>query len=201
VDLGDWRPPPDPSPFEVREVPAGAAAGVVAAMGGEGELAGLRLARGCRCFSVFSSALAGEEVLAYGWLSSGAEWIGEIRLEIKPEPGEAYIWNCLTLPAQRRRGMFRAMLVRICSVLRDEGGARLWIASSRGGTVSTLAAVGFRPVLAIGEVNLADVRLLRTTAAPAAEPALVSAARRALASGGLRLPGTALLRRPGPRLH
>jgi hypothetical protein len=183
-------------------VPAGAAAGVVAAMGGEGELVRLRLDRGCRCFGVFSSGgLAGEEVLGYGWLSSDTEWIGEIRLEIKPGPGEAYVWNCLTLPAQRRRGMFRALLVRICTVLKAEGVARLWIASGRGGTVSTLAAAGFRPVLTIGELNLAGVRLLRAIGAPGAEPLQVSAARRVLAGRGRALASGELARRPGIRRH
>jgi GNAT superfamily N-acetyltransferase len=171
--------------------------GVVRAMGGEGDLVRLRLARSCRCFAV----IAGDEVVGYGWLSSGTEWIGEIRLEIKPKRGEAYVWNCLTLPAHRRRGMFRALLVRICGVLRAEGVARLWIASAQGGTLDTLAAAGFRPVLAIGESKLAGLRLLRTNAAPNAEAGLVSAARRALATGGLSLGAWALADRPGIRRH
>jgi len=113
---------------------AGAADGLVTGMGGEGELVGLRLARGCRCFAAF----AGEVVAGYGWLSSHAEWIGEIRLEIRPKPGEAYIWNCLTLPAQRRRGMFRAVIIRISTVLQAEGFTRLWIAIGGGGRVITI---------------------------------------------------------------
>jgi len=175
----------------------GTEAGLVAAMGGEGELAGLRLARGCRCFS----ALAGEEVVSYGWLSTRGEWIGEIRLEITPGSGEAYVWNCLTLPGHRRQGIFRAVLVRICGVLKAEGVARLWIASGHGGTVSTLAAAGFRQVLAVSELNLAGLRLLRATPAPEAEPALVFAARRALAGGSGSLASTAVVPRPGPRRH
>ena len=176
-----------------------AAAGLVAAMAGEGELVALRMARGCRCFA----AVEGEEVSAYGWLSSGAEWIGEIRLEVKPEAGEVYVWNCLTLPSHRRRGMFRAVLVRISSALKEEGVGRLWIASGGGGAEKALPDAGFRPVLQLGEspLGLARLRLLRMTAIPGADPGLVSAARRVLAGGG-RPPGpSALARRPGIRRH
>ncbi len=176
----------------------GSAAGLVAAMGGEGELAGLRLARGCRCFAAF----AGEEVAAYGWLSSDAEWIGEIRLEINPAADEAYVWNCLTLPAHRRRGMFRSVLVRISSVLQAEGAARLWIASRGGGPDRAVADAGFRPVLLVGEsLGPAGLRFLRGTAIAGVDLALVTDARRALATGGRPLGRGALARRPGIRRH
>jgi hypothetical protein len=177
----------------------GATAGLVAAMGDEGELVGLRLARGCRCFAV----MTGEEVTAYGWLSSGTEWIGEIRLEIKPGAGEGYVWNCLTLPAHRRRGMFRAVLVRISSVLKEEGAGRLWIASGGTGAEKALPDAGFRPVLLLGESPLgrAPLRLLRVNAARGADPSLVSAGRRVLGVGGRPLPPSALARRPGIRRH
>jgi hypothetical protein len=182
----------------VREVQSGSATALVTAMGGEGELVGIRRARGCRCFAAY----AGEAVAAYGWLSTGAEWIGEIRLEIRPEAGEAYIWNCLTLPPHRLRGMFTALLVRICSNLQREGLDRLWIASG-GGAEKAVVATGFRPVLVLGEspLGLARLRLVRAHAAPGAEPGQVSAARRVLAGGGRPLGPSVLARRPGIRKH
>jgi hypothetical protein len=185
---------------EAREVPPGSAAGLVAAMGAEGELVGLRHARGCRCFAAY----AGREVVSYGWLSTGAEWIGEIRLEIRPGPGEAYVWNCLTLPVHRRRGMFRAVLIRISTVLKEEGIARLWIASGGGGGAEkAVSDAGFRPVLILDEsaLGLASLRLLRATAIPGADPGLVSAARQVLAAGGRLLGSMGLARRPGVRRH
>ena len=69
-------------------------------MGPEGDLVAARLARGCRCFAVWMDG----QVAGYGWLSTGPEWIGELGLEIRPPVGEAYIWNCVTLPAHRLRG-------------------------------------------------------------------------------------------------
>ena len=178
---------------------AGAADGLVTGMGGEGELVGLRLARGCRCFAAF----AGEVVAGYGWLSSNAEWIGEIRLEIRPKPGEAYIWNCLTLPAQRRRGMFRAVIIRISTVLQAEGFTRLWIASGGGGAEKALSDAGFQPALLLDESRLgfAGLRVVRAIAIPGAEPGLAFAARLVVADGGRPLRSTALARRPAVRRH
>ena len=169
-------------------------------MAGEGQLARLRLARGCRCFAAW---VAGE-VAAYGWLSSEAEWIGEIGLEIRPEAGEAYIWNCLTLPQHRRQGMFRALLVRISSVLKAEGLRRLWIASDVAeGTDKAVSDAGFAPVLRLKEARLgpAGLRLLRAAAIPGAEPALVAAARRAVSAGGRPLGSVSVARRPATRRH
>ncbi|MDQ6741776.1 MAG: GNAT family N-acetyltransferase, partial [Candidatus Dormibacteraeota bacterium] len=86
----------------IEEAGPGTVAEVVAVMGAEGDLVLARLARGCRCLAVRS----GGEVAGYGWLSTGPEWIGELGLEIRPAPGEIYVWNCVTLPAHRRRGLF-----------------------------------------------------------------------------------------------
>ena len=55
---------------------------MLAAMGEEGRLVAPRRARGCRCFAAWT----GEDVVAYGWLAGGAEWIGEIGLEIRYIP-------------------------------------------------------------------------------------------------------------------
>ncbi len=176
-----------------------AAGGLIAAMASDGVLAGHRFVRGCRAFA----ALSGGEVAAYGWVSSSAEWIGEIRVELTPEVGEAYVWNCLTLPAHRRRGMFRAVLVRISSILREEGVARLWIASGGGGAERALPDAGYRQALQLTEWLLPwlGLRLLRVTGIPGADRDLDFAARRVLAGGEDFGASTVLARRPGPRRH
>lgn len=120
-------------------------AAVTAAMGREGDLVALRLRRGCRCFAAWE----GEAVLGYGWLSTGPEWIGEVGLELTPGPGEAYIWNCVTLPAHRFRGVFRGLVTGICEQARREGLRRLWIASLRGTAEAALRPPGFQPALRI----------------------------------------------------
>ena len=109
-----------------------------AAMAAESDLGSLRLARGCRCFAAWD----GPRVVAYGWLTRRSEWIGEVRLEIAPGPGEAYVWNCVTLPEHRRRGLFRALLLFIRARSREEGCSRLWIGSGGGGAEKALAQAG-----------------------------------------------------------
>src|SRR5206468_630512 len=68
-------------------------------------------------------------IVSYGWLSAGREWVGELALYLEPALGEAYVWNCFTLEAHRRRGHYRRVLEGIVSVARSEGLRRLWIGS------------------------------------------------------------------------
>ena len=115
------------------------------AMGAEGDLVALRLRRGCRCFAVWE----GRAVLGYGWLSAGPEWIGEVGLELTPGPGEAYIWNCVTLPQHRLHGVFRSLVAGICEQARSEGLRRVWIASLQGTAEAALRPPGFEPALRV----------------------------------------------------
>ena len=114
-------------------------------MGSEGDLVALRLRRGCRCFGVWQ----GPEVIGYGWLSTGPEWIGELGLEIRPGQGEGYIWNCVTLPEHRLRGVLRGLVAAICEQAQEEGFQRLWIASLAGTAENALRPPGFEPALRV----------------------------------------------------
>jgi len=87
--------------------------------------------------------------VGYGWLSSSREWIGEVGLEITPGPGEAYIWNCVTLPTHRLQGVFSGLVDTMCATAAAEGLRRLWIASLRGTAESALPPAGFQPALRI----------------------------------------------------
>jgi GNAT superfamily N-acetyltransferase len=166
---------------------------LAAAMGVEGDLVQLRFARGCRCFA----AWRGTQVIAYGWLSEGPEWIGELELEIRPGPGEAYVWNCVTLPAQRRTGLFRALLLQIAGECRREGLSRLWLGGLAAEPASkALPEAGFTPILDFELDQLQDVRRLGIGASEGADPALVSSLLSAL---GLSL-GT-FIRPPRSRRH
>jgi hypothetical protein len=141
-------------------------------MGDEGDLVRLRLERGCRCFvGGVSGAL-----VAYGWLSTGAEWIGELGLEIRPGPGEAYLWNCVTLRGHRLRGCFRSLLLQVVRAMREEGLMRLWIGSVDGGAERAVADAGFRPVLRLATTSLLGLRWLSVSDAAGAEPPTVAQA-------------------------
>ena len=148
-------------------------------MGAEGDLVDLRLGRGCRAFV----GCAGGEVVAFGWLSTGAEWIGELGLEIRPPAGEAYVWNCVTLPAHRHRGYFRALLGQVVAVAREEGLSRLWIGAVDGGAESAVTGTGFAPVLYFRAVTIGGLRWIRVRGADGVDSTLLSTAMSALGGG------------------
>ena len=158
-------------------------------MGPDGDLVGQRLARGSRCFVVWvDGAVAG-----YGWLSTGPEWIGELQLEITPRAGEGYIWNCVTLPEHRRKGVFRSLLVGMSQAARLEGLARLWIGTVAIPAERALQPSGFRPALRFSHLRIAGLHSMRVTAA--GDPRLVADASAVLGVQPGRLPLRRLRRR------
>src|SRR3989304_5586640 len=73
---------------------------------------------------------------------------GLLTLRLRLLPGEAYIWDCVTLPAFRQNYLYSALLVFILGELRSGKLCRVWIgadledvASQRG-----IARAGFKPV-------------------------------------------------------
>jgi GNAT superfamily N-acetyltransferase len=164
-------------------------------MGTDGDLVDLRLERGCRAFI----GQAGGQVVTFGWMSVGPEWIGELGLEIRPGLGEAYLWNCFTLPAHRHRGYFRALLEQVVALARDEKLTRIWIGAVDGGAESAVTGTGFDLVLDFRAVTLGGVRWITVRGAPGTEPGLVSTAVSAL--GGDAGPLRSGIRRARQRRH
>ena len=134
-------------------------------------------------------------------MSAGREWIGELGLEIRPGPSEAYIWNCLTLEPHRRQGLFRALVLCIAAGARAEGVQRLWIGSIDDLGGRTLRDTGFVPVLRFTVRPLPWFRRLRVWAAEEADSELVAVARRVLFSGRGPLLGDSVIGRSGRRRH
>jgi GNAT superfamily N-acetyltransferase len=165
---------------------------VADAMGPEGDLVALRLARGCRCFG----AWVGDEVAGYGWLSTKAEWIGELELEITPGVDEGYIWNCFTLEQHRRRGVLRGLLAEITARARAEAFSRLWIGSVAIPAEKAFGLGGFTPALFFSSEVIVGYRWLQVRPATGADPALVAAAHQAIA-----VPPGRFLRLSRPRRH
>ena len=159
-------------------------------MGREGDLVAKRFARGCRCFAVWIDGSLG----GYGWMTTGPEWIGELQLEIKPRPGEGYIWNCVTLAEHRRKGVFRSLLIGISGLARKEGLKRLWLGSLAIPAEKAVAPSGFKPALQLNSLNFAGLHLLRV-----AESADQGLARDAAVALGIS-PGI-MLRRSRVRAH
>jgi GNAT superfamily N-acetyltransferase len=165
---------------------------VAIAMEEEGDLVEVRLARGCRCFGAWIDG----DLAGYGWLSTGPEWIGELELEIRPNAGEGYIWNCFTLEPQRRRGVLRALLAGIRARAHDEGLTRLWIGSVAIPAERAFGPSGFSPALLFASEVITGYRWLQVRPAPGADPALVDAAHRVVGA-----PAGRFLRQSHPRRH
>jgi GNAT superfamily N-acetyltransferase len=164
--------------LEVSESDPAAQLLIATAMGPDGDLVEARLARGCRCFGVWRDG----ELAGYGWLSTQPEWIGELELEIKPGPGEAYIWNCFTLAHHRRRGVLRALLAGIRARAQSDGMNRIWIGSVAIPAERTFGPSGFNPALAMTSTTIAGFNWLQVRPAPGADPALVTAAHEVVAT-------------------
>ena len=161
-------------------------------MAAESGLVPGRLARGSRCFG----ARIGHELVGYGWVSTKSEWIGELELEIGLPPGEAYIWNCVTLASHRRKGVFRSLVTSIARQAHQERLARLWIASIVGVGGKTILQAGFRPVLRFDSSKRLGLHWMRVRPADGVDPDLLASAREALA-----VKGGVLVRRSITRKH
>jgi len=155
-------------------------------MGAERELIALRRTRGCRCFGAWIDGV----LVGYGWLSTQPEWIGEEQVVIRPRPGEGYIWNCMTVPEHRRKGVFRAILAGITNVARSEGMNRLWLGTIAIPAEKAVGPSGFRPAIHTAGLRFAGFQVTRAWAAPGASPSLIRDASDVLSSR----PGWHLLR-------
>jgi GNAT superfamily N-acetyltransferase len=166
-------------------------------MGAEGDRVALRMQRGCRCFG----AAIGADVVGYGWVSTGAEWMGEPQLQIKPGRGEAYIWNCVTVPAHRRKGVFGALLRAIKAQLKSDGFNRLWIGSVQDPAENAIDRAKFVPVLRLDTSSRLGFRWLRVLPSYKADPQLAAAASMALGGRGVPLGAGFYLTRAKTKRH
>ncbi len=137
-----------------------------------------RLAAGKRCYvAVVEGTLA-----AYGWVSWHEEDIGEIGMRIHLMPGEAYIWDCATVPSYRRHRLYTALLVHIAGQLRAEGLCRVWIGADANNTASQngMALAGFRPVADLVVTRVIALRRFWVRGRAGVPESVVNDARRAL---------------------
>lgn len=136
-----------------------------------------RFENGRRCYAAWVE----DEIAAYGWVSLDEEFIGELKLRLKLLEGEAYIWDCATLPAFRQRHLYSALLVHIIRELQAEGLCRVWIgadleniASQRG-----IARAGFHHIADLVVDRVLVLRQVWVQGRPDVPEHLVAEARRA----------------------
>jgi ribosomal protein S18 acetylase RimI-like enzyme len=112
-----------------------------------------RLTNGRICYAAWIE----NKIAAFGWVSFNEEFVGELGLRLKLLPGEAYIWDCVTLPAFRQMHLYSALLAYIATDLRGQNLGRLWIGTNLENVASQrgIARAGFRQVgyLLVSQVN------------------------------------------------
>ena len=98
-----------------------------------------RFATGRHCFA----ARIAHQLVTYGWVTFDEESIGELGLSIRLEAGDAYIWDCATLPAHRGQRLYPALLTYMLHELHAQGIQRVWI----GTDTDNLHRAGDRAVI------------------------------------------------------
>jgi len=151
---------------------------LAAAMNGDASAEILkRFETGRRCYT----AWVGDQLAAYGWVSFKEEYIGELDLRLRLLPGEAYIWDCVTLPAFRKNYLYSALLAYILGELRSEKLCRVWIGADFDNVASQrgIARAGFRQVADLVVARVLALRSVWVQGLPDVPESLVAEARRA----------------------
>ncbi len=122
-----------------------------------------------------------KRVAAYGWVSLEEEDIGELNLRIKLLRGEAYIWNCVTLPSFREQLLYSALLIYILGQLHAQNICRVWIGADLDNVISQrgIARAGFHHVADLLIERVLALRQVWVTGLPGVPEAIVAEARRA----------------------
>lgn len=135
-----------------------------------------RFERGLICYTVWVEGI----LAAYGWVSFEEEHVGELNLRIRLAPGEAYIWDCVTLPAFRQNHLYSALLTYIVKDLRKADLRRVWIGADLDnlGSQRGIARAGFKAVADLVVAQVFARRQVWALARPGVPEALVGEARR-----------------------
>jgi GNAT superfamily N-acetyltransferase len=101
-----------------------------------------RLAAGHRAYV----AWAGWMPASWGWVASSTAEIGELGLRFRIPPRERYLWNFVTRPEHRGRGLYPRLLNAIVAAESDEA-ERFWIihAPENHASASGIRKAGFMP--------------------------------------------------------
>jgi len=136
-----------------------------------------RLESGRQCYA----ARVDGQIVAYGWVSFEHEDIGELNLRTKLVPGEAYIWDCATVPAFRGNLLYSALLVYILGNLRTQNICRAWIGADLDNIASQkgIARAGFHHVADLVIERVLAMRQVWVSGLLGVPESIVAEARRA----------------------
>lgn len=140
-----------------------------------------RLDEGKRCYVVKLNGV----IATYGWVTFDKELIGELRLHIRLSPGEAYIWDCATLPEYRGLRLYPSLLWYMLSELKAQGLKRVWIGADADNLPSQkgMRLCGFYPIADFVLDYALALHAFWICGHPGAPEELVDDARRALLGG------------------
>ena len=136
-----------------------------------------RLDAGRQCYVAWVDG----QIAAYGWVSFIEEDIGELNLRIKLVSGEAYIWDCVTLPAFREKLLYSALLIYILNELRSHNTCRVWIGADFDNIASQkgIARAGFHHIGDLVIERVLAMRQVWVTGLPGVPESIIAEARRA----------------------
>jgi GNAT superfamily N-acetyltransferase len=136
-----------------------------------------RFETGRRCYAAWTEG----QLAAYGWVSFDEEHIGELNLRLSLLPGEAYIWDCATLPAFRQKRLFSALLVYLLQELKAGPLYRVWIGANLDNVASQrgIDRAGFHRVADLVVARVLGLRRVWVQGQPGVPESLVVEARRA----------------------
>lgn len=136
-----------------------------------------RFQTGRRCYT----AWVGDQLASYGWVSFDEEHIGELNLRIRLLPGEAYLWDCATVPALRRNHLYSALLAYMLGELHAAGVCRAWIGADMANKPSQqgIARAGFQHVADLVMARVLTLRQVWVQGQPGVPDHIVAEARRA----------------------
>ncbi len=179
LNLGDDLPVITPTfSAAFSRLAPGDEAALAAAMGpGSKDEIARRFAAGKHCYA----AWVGDKIASYGWVSFDEEMVGELNLRLRLIPGEAYIWDCATLPEYRQHHLYSALLAYINHELyATQPVCRVWIgadlvnfASQRG-----IARAGFHRVANLVIERYLAMRLVWAEKDPAVPDSWLAEAKR-----------------------
>ena len=99
---------------------------MIAAEAERPELAEARV-RGGRLGFVAESTERPGIILSYGWVAQSGDSVNDLDFNLQMPPGEAWIYDCATIPMARGRRLYPAILRAMQSELANRGFAHAWI--------------------------------------------------------------------------
>ena len=137
-----------------------------------------RFRRGRHCYIGRSEG----RLVTYGWITFDEELIGGLDLRVRLLSGEAYIWDCATLPAYRGQHLYPALLSHMQRELQRAGRRRIWIGMDADNLPSQagVALAGFQHIIDILQVRATPARTFLARPIPGASLEDVQAAQYAL---------------------